>query len=91
MDNCSDLDNDSVTQELPISQYEEGEVSDLEQDTSVTDTGQASTEEQNYRETMRGVCSYMGRTHIPDIDNQTSSAEDNPFGAPKQQPVGKSV
>ena len=40
-------------------------------------------------ETMHGVYSYMGWTHIPDIDNQTSSAEDNPFTAPKQQPVGK--
>ena len=31
----------------------------------------------------------MGWTHIPDIDTQMSSAEDNPFAAPKQQPVGK--
>ena len=38
---------------------------------------------------MRGVRTYMGCTHIPDIDNQTSSAEDNPFTAPKQQPAGK--
>ena len=34
---------------------------------------------------MCGVTSYMGWTHIPDID----VAEDNPFAAPKQQPVGK--
>ena len=64
-------------------------MSDLEQDTSVTDTDQASTGEQNYRETMRGVHSYMGWTHIPDLDNHTASADDNPFAAPKQQPVGQ--
>ena len=61
---------------------------DLEQYVSVTDTDQASTEEQNYRKTLRGVCSYMGCTHIPDIDSTASSAEDNPFAAPKQI-VGK--
>ena len=38
---------------------------------------------------MRGVHSYLGWTHIPDIDSNTSSADDNPFAAPKQQPVGK--
>ena len=31
----------------------------------------------------------MGCTHIPDTDTRTSSAEDNSFSAPKQQPVGK--
>ena len=31
----------------------------------------------------------MGWTHIPDIDANTSSADDNPFAAPKQQPVGR--
>ena len=38
---------------------------------------------------MHGVCSYMGWTHIPDMDTHTSSAEKNPFAAAKQQPVGK--
>ena len=68
---------------------DEGQVSDQEQDTSVTDTDHASTEEQNYRQTMGGVRSYMGQNHIPDIDNQKLSVEDNPFATPKQQPVGK--
>ena len=40
-------------------------------------------------ETMHGVHSYMGWTHSSDIDTHTSSAEDNPFAAPKQQPVGR--
>ena len=57
MDTSSDWDNDSVTQELPTGQYEEGEVSDPEQDTSVTDTDQASIEEQNYRD--NACCTFL--------------------------------
>ena len=91
MDTCSDSDSDSIVQELATGQYEEGEVSDSEQDTSVTDTNQASTEEQNYRETVRGVRSYMGWTHSPDMDTHTSSDKYNPFAASKQQPVGKVI
>ena len=86
----TDMDTNSDTgSELPTAQAEEGEFSNLEQDVSVTDTNQASTEEQNYRETMRGVRSYIGWTHIPHMDINISSAEDNPFAAPKQQPVSK--
>ena len=79
----------NVTQELPTGQYEEDEVLDPEQEASIPYTDQDSTEEQNYREPMDGVLSYMGWTHIPDVHTQTSSAKDNPFAAPKQQPVGK--
>ena len=64
-------------------------MSDQEQATSITNTDHASIEEQNYRETMRGVRSYMGWNHNTDIDNQKVSAEDNPFAVLKQQPVGK--
>ena len=39
---------------------------------------------------MRGVHSYMGLTHIPDIGTQTSSAEGNPFDAPKTTASGES-
>ena len=87
MDTSSD--SDSVVHELPSGQAEEGKLLDLGQDISVTDTNQASTEEQNYRETMHGVRSYMGWTYIPDMDSAVSSDEDTPFAAPKQQPVGK--
>ena len=31
----------------------------------------------------------MGWTHIPDMDMSSSSADDNPFQAPKQQPLGR--
>ena len=89
MDTSSDTDSESVVNVQPTGQAEEGEVSDLDQDISLTDTGQTSTKEQHYRETMRGVSSYMCWIHILDIDANTSSADDNPFAAPKQQPVGK--
>ena len=87
MDTDSDSDNDSVVHELTTGHFEDGKLSDT--DTSVTDPDQWSTEEQNCRETMRCVRSYMGWIHIADIDVNTSSAEDNPFAAPKQQPVEK--
>ena len=70
-------------------QAEEGKLSDLVQDILVTDTDQAATEEQNYRETMHGIHSYTGWSHILDMDSNASRAEDNPFAAPKQQPAGK--
>ena len=38
---------------------------------------------------MRGIRSYMGWSHVPDIDSTLASSEDNPFAAPKQQPAGK--
>ena len=89
MDTSSDSDAHSVVHELPTGQPEEGEVLDLEQDVCLTNTDQTSIEEQNYRETMCGVYSYMGWTYIPDIDASKSSADDNLVAAPKQQPVGK--
>ena len=84
----SDMDIDSVTdtESLPCmpGHTEEGELSNLEQDLSLTDADQALSEEQNYRETMHGIRSYMGWSHIPDVNSALSSSEDNPFAAPKQ-------
>ena len=40
------------------------------------------SEEQTYRETMRGIRSYMGWSHVPDIDSSNPS-DDNPFAGPK--------
>ena len=87
MDTISDSDSDSVVDPHFTGQAEEGELSDLDQDVSVTDTDQATSDEQNYF--WHGIRSFMGWTHIPDIDSATSSAEDNLFAAPKQQQVGQ--
>ena len=89
----SDMDtvSDSDSKSLPVrmSKTEEGELSDFEQDTYLTEADQMLSEEQNYRETMSGVRSFMGWMHIPEVDSALSSSEDNPFAAPKQQPARK--
>ena len=56
---------------------------------TVTDQDQAASEDQIYRETMRGIRSYMGWSHIHDMDISTNTAEDNPFARPKTQVTGK--
>ena len=83
-------DNPSSTSDrLVVDLYpEEGELSD-EPDISFTDPDQSLSEEQSYRETMRGIRSYMGRTHIPDMDSGTKSSDDHPFAGPKLQTPGK--
>ena len=68
---------------------EEGEISDQELETSVNDPDLTLSEGQSYRETMSGIRSFMGWTHIPEADNTASRSEDNPFAGPKSQPTGK--
>ena len=45
--------------------------------------------EANYRETIRGVRSFMGWHQIPDFDSSSSSLDDNPFVGARAQPTGK--
>ena len=85
----SDIASDSDSPPDIADKCEEGDLSDLDQDISLTDTGQVLSEEQNYRETMRGIRSYMGWSHVPDVYSALANSEDNPFAAPKQQPAGK--
>ena len=68
---------------------EEGELSDQDPDVAATDPDQTLSEDQNYRETMRGIRSYMGWTHIADMDTATATSDDNPFAGPKTQLTGK--
>ena len=68
---------------------EEGVLSDQDPDVTATHPNQTLSEEQNYRETMRGIRSFMGWTHIPDMDTTTATSDDNPFAGPKTQPTGK--
>ena len=58
---------------------EEGELSDEQE---LTEQDLPTSEEQTYRETMRGIRSFMGWTHVPDIDSSNPS-DDNPFAGPK--------
>ena len=41
-----------------------------------------TSEEQMYRETMRGIRSFMGWSHVPDVDSSNPS-DDNPLAGPK--------
>ena len=76
---------------LPPEPVEEGEVSDPEEqpDFEAGDSDKVLSEEQNYRETVRGVRAFMGWTHIPDLEYSPSSKSDNPWVGHRAQPVGK--
>ena len=58
---------------------EEGELSD---DQDFVEQEQPTSEEQIYRETMSGIRSFMGWTHVSDMDSSNPS-DDNPFVGPK--------
>ena len=63
---------------------EEGELSE-DQNLIVTEPDQFL---RTYRETMRGIRSYMGWSNIPDMDS-TNTASDNPFSSLKATVPGK--
>ena len=86
----SDSDSESSSSDRPpVDLYpEEGELSD-EHEVSLGDPDQSLSEKQSYRETMRGIRSNMGWTHVPDIDTGAKTSDDNPFAGPKLQAAGK--
>ena len=87
MDTDSDTD---ISDRPPVDLFvEEGELSDQDLEASAADPDLTLSEEQNYRETMSGIRSFMGWSHIPEMDTTTSRSEDNPFAGPKTQPTGK--
>ena len=55
----------------------------------MVDQDQPVSEEQNYRDTIQGICSYMIWSHIPEVDNTTATSDDNPFAGPKTVTPGK--
>ena len=73
----------------PLDLYtEEGELSE-DPDQPVPDPDQPVSEEQNYRDTMQGIRSFMGWSHIPELDSTASTSDDNPFAGPKTVTPGK--
>ena len=78
---------------VPPEQAEEGELSDPEMedhlDSDSGDKDRIISEDQNYRETVRGVRAFMGWTHIPDLEYSPTSRTDNPWTGHRSQPVGK--
>ena len=86
MDTNSDTD---LSDRPPVDLFvEEGELSD-DLEATGNDPDLAPSEEQTYRETMSGIRSFMGWSHIPEMDTTASRSEDNPFAGPKAHPTGK--
>ena len=72
----------------PQETFEEGELSDAEEspDLETSDPDRVLSEDQNYRETVRGVRAFMGWTHIPDLEFSPQSRTDNPWAGHRSQP-----
>ena len=86
MDTDSDTD---FSDRLPVDIFvEEGELSVQDPD-APADPDQTISEDQTYRETLRGIRSYMGWTHIPDTESTVATGDKNPFAGPKSQPGSK--
>ena len=60
-----------------------------DRDVSRDDPDSEPTEEANYRETMRGVRSFMNWHKVPEFETVSSTADDNPFAGARVQPTGK--
>ena len=56
---------------------EEGELSD--QDAGVSTQDRQLSDEQNYRETVRGFWLFMGWHQVLDFESASSARDDNPF------------
>ena len=82
----SEDDQDSVTVSLL-----EGNCRDVSPDRDLTrdeSADQEVSEQANYRETIRGVRSFMGWHKVPEFES-VSSSDDNPFASSRVQPTGK--
>ena len=60
-----------------------------DKDASRDDPETEHTEEANYRETMRGVRSFMNWHRVPEFETVSSTADDDPFAGTCVQPTGK--
>ena len=84
-DSISSIDSDvestgNLSDVPPLEIFvDEGELSD---DQELTEQDTPTSEEQTYRETMRGIRAFMGWSHVPEIDSSNPS-DDNPFAGPK--------
>ena len=86
------VESDQFSDRAP-SLADEGEVSELESTgpdhEQLLDVDQELTAEQSYRETLRGVRSFMAWNDIPEFDSASSSQDDNPFTGSKSSHTGK--
>ena len=89
---CASSDNPGTDSDYsdrpPVDLYaKEGELSDDPELAAEPD--QIPSEEQTYRETMKGIREYMGWSDIPDLDSANTGSDDNPFSGPKAVTLDK--
>ena len=84
----SGTDSDFSDRPLVDLYAEEGELSG-DPDATAMEPDQMPSEEQTYRETMKGIHSYMGWSDISDLDSANTASDDNPFSGPKAATPGK--
>ena len=60
-----------------------------DRDVSRDEPDSEPTEEANYRESMRGVRSFMNWHKVPEFETVSSTADDNPFAGARVRPTGK--
>ena len=81
-DSISSIESDAesnLSDTPPLELFVEGELSDEQE---LTEQNLPTSEEETYRETMRGIRSFMGWTHVPNMDSSNPS-DDSPFAGPK--------
>ena len=84
--------SDSEADQLSVTGSLDDEIhQDLSADRDVSrdDPDSEPTEEANYRETMRGVRSFMNWHKVPEFETVSSTADDNPFAGARVRPTGK--
>ena len=80
----SEADQLSVTSSLDDEIHQDWSA---DRDVSRDDPDSEPTEEANYRETMRGVRSFMNWHKVPELETLSSTADDNPFAGAHVQPT----
>ena len=84
--------SDSEADQLSVTSSLDDEIHrdrSADRDVSRDDPDSEPTEEANYRETMRGVRSFMNWHKVPEFETVSSTADDNPFAGARVQPTGK--
>ena len=84
--------SDSEADQLSVTTSLDGDIhrdQSADRDASRDDPDSEPTEEDNYRETMRGMRSFMNWHKVPEFETVSSTADDNPFAGACVQPTGK--
>ena len=86
-------EDDQFSDQPDLSLDEEGELSEVlsigPDREELVETDQELSAEQTYRETLRGVRSFMGWDQVPEFDSSSSAQDDNPFAGTRPQLPGK--